>query len=151
VPHLTPAMLLRTDILSTFLLRKGVSRGRKNNRNNCDQAATNRVTQPDLKDDRVVGSISPPGPPMVITPSTVPIPRARSSVIPPNAICEDSSLSCNWSIFSAGVKSSSDLTPMEIDLKQKIANGVRGLSKLNVNRHRTGTPYRHPKGALTHF
>jgi len=63
----------------------------------------NRMAQPDLKDDRVIGSISPPGPPIVITPSTVPIPRARSSVIPPNAVCEDPSLSCSWSKFSAGV------------------------------------------------
>jgi len=64
----------------------------------------NRTAQPGLNNDLIVGSISPPGPPMVITPSAVPIPRARSSVIPPNTVCEDSSLSCNWSNFSAGVK-----------------------------------------------
>jgi hypothetical protein len=64
----------------------------------------NRVTQPDLKDDRVVGSISPPGPPIVITPTNVPIPRARRSVVRSDTVCEDGSLSCNWAKFSAGVK-----------------------------------------------
>ena len=67
-------------------------------------AQQSRIAQPGLKDDRVVDSISPPGPPIVITPSSVPIPRARSSVIRPNASCEDSSLSCNWARFAAGVK-----------------------------------------------
>jgi hypothetical protein len=42
----------------------------------------NQIIQLDSKNDLVVGSISPPGPPIVITPSAVPIPRARSSVIP---------------------------------------------------------------------
>jgi hypothetical protein len=42
----------------------------------------NQIAQPDLKNDFVVSSISPPGPTIVITPSAVPIPRARSSVIP---------------------------------------------------------------------
>ena len=42
----------------------------------------NQIAQPDLKNDFVVGSIYPPGPTIVITPSAVPIPRARSSVIP---------------------------------------------------------------------
>jgi hypothetical protein len=64
----------------------------------------NQILQPDLKDDRAVGSISPPGPPLVITPKAVPIPRARSSVIPPTASCDDSSLSCGWTNLSAGLK-----------------------------------------------
>jgi hypothetical protein len=64
----------------------------------------NRVTQPDLKDDRVVGSISPPGPPIVITPTNVPIPRARRSVVRSDTICDDGSPSCNWAKFSAGVR-----------------------------------------------
>jgi len=64
----------------------------------------NRVTQPDLKDDNVVGSISPPGPPIVITPTNVPIPRARRSVVRSDTVCEDGSLSCNWAKFSAGVR-----------------------------------------------
>jgi hypothetical protein len=64
----------------------------------------NRKPQPDLKDDRVVGSISPPGPPLVITPSSVPIPRPRNSVVPAAALCEDSSPSCSWAKFAAGIK-----------------------------------------------
>jgi hypothetical protein len=64
----------------------------------------NQIIQPNSKNDLVVGSISPPGPPIVITPSAIPIPRARSPVIPPTAVCEDSSLSCSWTKFSAGLR-----------------------------------------------
>lgn len=60
--------------------------------------------QPDLKDDRFVGSTSSPGPPLVITPNRVPIPRPRSSVLPPVASCEESSPSCSWEKFAAGIK-----------------------------------------------
>jgi hypothetical protein len=63
----------------------------------------NQAAQPGLNNDLIVGSISPPGPPLVITPRGVPIPRALRSVIPPNVVCEDRSLSCSWSKFSAGV------------------------------------------------
>jgi hypothetical protein len=64
----------------------------------------NRMAQPGFQDDRVVGSISQPGPPVVIAPTNIPIPRARSSVLQSNGVCEDASLSCNWTKFSAGVK-----------------------------------------------
>jgi hypothetical protein len=63
-----------------------------------------RNPQPDLKDDRVVGSPSSPGPPRVITSNRVPIPRPRSSVLPPVASCEESSPSCSWEKFAAGIK-----------------------------------------------
>ena len=55
-------------------------------------------------DDRVVGSISQARPPVVIAPTNIPIPRARSSVVESNGLCEDASLSCNWTKFSAGIK-----------------------------------------------
>jgi hypothetical protein len=64
----------------------------------------NRMAQPGFQDDRVAGSISQPGPPVVIAPTNVPIPRARSSVVQSNGLCEDASLSCNWTKFSAGIK-----------------------------------------------
>ncbi|WP_291687389.1 hypothetical protein [Bradyrhizobium sp.] len=63
-----------------------------------------RMAQPDFRDDRVTGSISPPGLPMMIVPTHVPIPRARSSVVRADGSCEDASLSCNWTKFSAGIK-----------------------------------------------
>ena len=65
----------------------------------------NRLAQPGLQDDRVVGSISQPGPPVVIAPTNIPIPRPRSSVVvESNGLCEDASLSCNWTKSSAGIK-----------------------------------------------
>jgi hypothetical protein len=64
----------------------------------------NRLAQPDLQDDRVAGSITPPRLPIVIAPTTVPIPRARSSVVQSDGVCEDASLSCNWTKFSVGIK-----------------------------------------------
>jgi hypothetical protein len=63
-----------------------------------------RMAQPDLQDDRVAGSISSPGLPVVIAPTNVPIPRARSSVVRSDGLCEGASLSCNWTKFSAGIK-----------------------------------------------
>ena len=64
----------------------------------------NQIIPSDLKDDRVTGSATPSGPPLVITPKTVPVPRARSSVVPSSVGCEDSSLSCSWTKLSAGLK-----------------------------------------------
>jgi hypothetical protein len=56
------------------------------------------------RDDRLTDSIPPPGPPMVIAPAKVPIPRARSSVVRSKGpLCEDPSLSCSWTKFSAGI------------------------------------------------
>ena len=64
----------------------------------------NRTVQPDFRDDRVAGSISPPEPPVSIAPTNVPIPRARSSVLRSSDACEETSLSCNWTRFSAGIR-----------------------------------------------
>ena len=64
----------------------------------------NRMAQPGFQDDRVAGSISQPGPPVAIAPTNVPIPRSRSSAVVSNGLCEDASLSCNWTRFSAGIK-----------------------------------------------
>ena len=63
-----------------------------------------QMAQPDSQDDRLTGSISPPGPPMVIAPTKVPLPRARSSVVRSTLPCEDASLSCSWTKFSLGIK-----------------------------------------------
>ena len=61
--------------------------------------------QEDVHDDRLTGSISSPRPPMVITPTNVPIPRARSSAARSKGLrCEDASLSCSWTNFSARMK-----------------------------------------------
>jgi hypothetical protein len=61
--------------------------------------------QADVQDDRLTGSMSSPGAPMVIAPASVPIPRARSSVArSKGSHCEDASLSCSWANFSAGIK-----------------------------------------------
>jgi hypothetical protein len=64
----------------------------------------NRMAQPGFQDDRVASSISQPGPPVVIGPTNIPIPRARSSVVESNGLCEEASLSCNWTKFSAGIE-----------------------------------------------
>jgi hypothetical protein len=64
----------------------------------------NRMAQPGFQDDRVASSISQPGPPVVIAPANVPIPRARSSAVQSDSLCKDGSLSCNWTKFSAGIR-----------------------------------------------
>jgi hypothetical protein len=64
----------------------------------------NRMAQPGFQDDRAAGSISQPGPSVVIAPANVPIPRTRSSVVQSNSLCKDASLSCNWTKFSAGIR-----------------------------------------------
>jgi len=63
-----------------------------------------RTGQPDYQDERVTGSISSPGLPIIIAPMNVPIPRARSSVVRLRGTCEDESLSCSWTKFSAEIK-----------------------------------------------
>ena len=63
-----------------------------------------RMAQPDYQDDRVTGSMSPPGLPMIIGPNIVPIPKPRSSVVRLKGLCEDASLSCSWTKFSEGIK-----------------------------------------------
>jgi hypothetical protein len=58
-------------------------------------------------DQSATGSASPPGSPLVITPNNVPIPipRPGTQVARSKAQrCEDASLSCSWTKFSAGIK-----------------------------------------------
>jgi len=63
-------------------------------------------------DQSSTGSVSPPGTPLVITPNSVPvgnvpipIPRNGTLIARSKAQrCEDASLSCNWTKFSAGIK-----------------------------------------------
>jgi hypothetical protein len=64
----------------------------------------NRTTQPDSQNNRAAESISPRGLPVVIAPTNVPLPKPRSSVVQSDDVCEDASLSCNWTKFSAGIK-----------------------------------------------
>jgi hypothetical protein len=58
-------------------------------------------------DQSATGSVSPPGAPLVITPNNVPIPipRPGTQIARSKAQrCEDASLSCSWTKFSAGIK-----------------------------------------------
>src|SRR5450432_1185509 len=64
----------------------------------------NRMAQPLFQNDHVAGSILPLGSPVVIAPTNVPIPRARSSVVQSNGLCDDASLSCIQTKFSAGIR-----------------------------------------------
>jgi hypothetical protein len=61
----------------------------------------------DLQSDpSSTSSAIPLGAPLVITPTNVPIPRAGSQGARSKAQrCEDASLSCSWTKFSAGIKS----------------------------------------------
>ncbi len=56
------------------------------------------------KDDRGAGSKPPPGAPRVLTPTTVPIPKPRNSVVRLPVPCDDASVSCGWEKFSAGIE-----------------------------------------------
>ena len=59
-----------------------------------------------LIDRSSTGSVSSPGAPLAITPNNVPLPKAASQVARAKAQrCDDASLSCNWTKFSAGIKS----------------------------------------------
>ena len=48
--------------------------------------------------------ITSPGPPLDLAPPRIPIPRARSSVVGSRDPCEEASISCTWTKFSAGIK-----------------------------------------------
>jgi hypothetical protein len=61
------------------------------------------------QDEQGTSSISSPGPPLVLTPPKIPIPRARSSVVRSRDPCEEASISCTWTKFSAGIKNFSGL------------------------------------------
>jgi hypothetical protein len=47
---------------------------------------------------------APPGPPLQIVPTNIPVPIARSAVIRPKNLCHESSFSCGWTKFASGVK-----------------------------------------------
>ena len=58
-------------------------------------------------DQSATGSVSPLGAPLVLTPNNVPIPipRPGTQIARSKAQrCEDASLSCSWTKFSAGIK-----------------------------------------------
>jgi hypothetical protein len=57
-------------------------------------------------DQKSTGSLPDVGPPMVITPTNLPVTGRPSQPVDQlrAARCDDGSLSCNWSKFSAGVK-----------------------------------------------
>jgi hypothetical protein len=60
----------------------------------------------DLQPDQPsTGSVSPIGAPLAITPGNVPLPRPANRAARARAQrCEDASLSCSWTKFSAGIK-----------------------------------------------
>jgi hypothetical protein len=58
----------------------------------------NQQAQAELENDRLAALIVPPGS-HAVAPTSVPIPKARS-----RTVCEDASLSCSWSRFTAGIK-----------------------------------------------
>jgi hypothetical protein len=59
----------------------------------------------DLLNDRSTGSVSSPGTPLAITPNNVPLPKAASQVARSRPQrCDEASLSCSWTKFSAGIK-----------------------------------------------
>src|SRR6266481_8689077 len=61
--------------------------------------------QADFQNDQYsMGPISPSGPPKMITPTNVPIPRPAPSSRAKNQGCEEASLSCSWTKFSARIK-----------------------------------------------
>jgi hypothetical protein len=58
-----------------------------------------------LSDRSSTGSLVSPGAPLAITPNNVPLPKAASQAARSRAQrCEDGSLSCSWTKFSAGIK-----------------------------------------------
>jgi hypothetical protein len=57
-----------------------------------------------LGNDQKMDAAPPPGPPLQITPTNIPVPIARSAVIRPKDLCHESSFSCGWARFSSGVK-----------------------------------------------
>jgi hypothetical protein len=58
-----------------------------------------------VEDAGIADSISSPGPPAVMTPTKVPIPRARSlAVRSKGSRCDDASISCSWTSVSARIK-----------------------------------------------
>jgi hypothetical protein len=63
-----------------------------------------QIAQPNSRNEQVTSSITSPGPPMVLAPPRIPIPRARSSVVRSRDPCEEASISCTWTKFSAGIK-----------------------------------------------
>jgi hypothetical protein len=69
-----------------------------------DLAEKQTQTAPPISQNEQVTSLTSPGPPLVLTPPRIPIPRARSSVVRSRDPCEEASISCSWTRFSAGIK-----------------------------------------------
>jgi len=63
-----------------------------------------QVTQSNFQNDPDTSSITSPGPPLNLAPPRIPIPRARSSVVRSRDPCEEASISCTWTKFSAGIR-----------------------------------------------
>ncbi len=63
-----------------------------------------QTAPPNSQNEQVTSSITSPGPPLDLAPPRIPIPRARSSVVRSRDPCEEASISCTWTKFSAGIK-----------------------------------------------
>ena len=63
-----------------------------------------QIAQPNSQNEEVTSSTPLPGPPLVLAPPKIPIPRPRSSVVRSRDPCEEASLSCTWTKFAAGIK-----------------------------------------------
>lgn len=69
--------------------------------------AERQRAEADYRNDRsVANSVTPPGSALVITPNNVPLPKPASQAARSKAQrCDEASLSCRWTEFSAGIKS----------------------------------------------
>jgi len=65
---------------------------------------SNRPAQTAPEENHPTDSADLPGPPLQIAPANIPVPIARNSVVRPKGACVDTSVSCNWTKFTAGVK-----------------------------------------------
>jgi hypothetical protein len=69
--------------------------------------AERQRAEEDYRNDRSsASSVNPPGSALVITPNNVPLPKPASQAARSKAQrCDEASLSCRWTKFSAGIKS----------------------------------------------
>jgi hypothetical protein len=69
--------------------------------------AEKQRAEEDYRNDRsAASSVNPPGSALVITPNNVPLPKPASQAARSKALrCDEASLSCSWTKFSAGIKS----------------------------------------------
>jgi hypothetical protein len=64
----------------------------------------NQRAQTALAESHPTDSAALPGPPLQIAPANIPVPIARNSMVRPKGPCVDTSVSCNWTRFTDGVK-----------------------------------------------